>query len=373
MHLVWPKVAALQHRRRASQRARHVAAVQQHARRGRMGAQGRLGLVEIGQGGCGAPGDAELLGGLGGMFLPLGHHADEVSDHHGGDQSRHGRHRGFVHRQQAVADERPGVLPGIRRPHHPAVQHARHPHIVHIAELAGGLGRQVGARHVLAHDAVGCGGFHHGVLRQPQVDALPGYQLAIADMLVAVPGAHGAVLHHQRVRWRSQPLRRTGDQSMPRRCRRQTQRHCGDLDGFAGKSGALVGRLPGMAEHHGHPLEGHVQLFRHDLRQRGADAGAEVDMAAESGDGAIRVHCDEHLAAAQHQQHAAGGEQLGAAEFGRHRHAAWPQARCTARRISTWVPQRHRLCRNAWRICASLGRGVWASRALAAMIMPFRQ
>ncbi|MNC56215.1 hypothetical protein D3C75_1057960 [compost metagenome] len=51
----------------------------------------------------------------------------------------------LVHRQQAGADKLTAVIAGIRRPHHPAMQHVRQPHVVHIGGLAGGLGRDINA------------------------------------------------------------------------------------------------------------------------------------------------------------------------------------------------------------------------------------
>src|SRR5262245_63217299 len=50
-----------------------------------------------------------------------------------------------------------------------------------------------------------------------------------------------------------------------------------------------------------------------------------------------------------------------------------PDARLTARRILTCVPQRHRLPANASLICVSVGLGFLSSKALVVMIMPLMQ
>ena len=48
-------------------------------------------------------------------------------------------------------------------------------------------------------------------------------------------------------------------------------------------------------------------------------------------------------------------------------------ARLTARRIATWVPQRHLRPDKASRICASLGFGFFSSRATLVITQPLRQ
>ena len=95
-----------------------------------------------------------------------------------------------------------------------------------------------------------------------------------------------------------EPRRRVREQKLPRLRRRLAQRHGGDLDGLAGDRRALVGRARGVAEHHDDARNGHVEFLGDDLRERGADAGAEIDMAVEGGDAAIRRDRDERLVSA---------------------------------------------------------------------------
>ena len=82
---------------------------------------------------------------------------------------------------------------------------------------------------------------------------------------------------------------------MPRLRRRLAQRHRGDLDGLAGDGRALIGHARGIAEHHDDARKGHVEFFGDDLPERGADAGAEIDMAVEGGDRAVGGDLDEGL------------------------------------------------------------------------------
>ena len=59
------------------------------------------------------------------------------------------------------------------------------------------------------------------------------------------------------------------------------------LDRVARARGALIGRACGIAHHHGDAIEVDVELVRHDLGERGADAGPEIDPAGEAGDAAV--------------------------------------------------------------------------------------
>ncbi|MNT51467.1 hypothetical protein D3C72_1884330 [compost metagenome] len=71
------------------------------------------------------------------------------------------------------------------------------------------------------------------------------------------------------------------------------QRYRGNLQGGAGYGRALVGGPLGVAQHHVHLVHAQVQLFGDDLRQRGTDASAQVDMAIEGVDHAVVADRDE--------------------------------------------------------------------------------
>ena len=146
--------------------------------------------------GVGFQRDLELRRGLDRVFLALGDHADEIADPHHRDQPGNIAHRGFIDRDQAGADEIAGIDAGIRRPHHAAMQHAGHAHVMHIDEFAGGLGRKIDARHRLPDDGVGIDGLYRHVLGKLKPDGVARDQLAIADAAV-VAAADQAVLDRQ--------------------------------------------------------------------------------------------------------------------------------------------------------------------------------
>ena len=66
-----------------------------------------------------------------------------------------------------------------------------------------------------------------------------------------------------------------------------------DLDGFAGDGRALIGDARGIAEHDDDARKGHVEFLGDDLSERGANAGAEIDMAVEGGDRTVGRDPDE--------------------------------------------------------------------------------
>ena len=60
-----------------------------------------------------------------------------------------------------------------------------------------------------------------------------------------------------------------------------------NLDGRAGDGAALVGCAFGVAQHHVDTAQAEVEFLGHDLRQRCAQAGAQVHMAVQRGDAAV--------------------------------------------------------------------------------------
>ena len=79
---------------------------------------------------------------------------------------------------------------------------------------------------------------------------------------------------------------------LPRLRRRDPQRPRGDLNGFAGDGRSLIGRIRRVAQNQFDGGEGEVELLGDDLRQRRADAGAEIDMAAKGDDAAFGGDAD---------------------------------------------------------------------------------
>ena len=284
-----------------------------------------------------------------------------------------------------------------------AVQHARHAHVVHEHEFASKLGRNVDTRLPRADHAVVGGVLGPCLGVEPQHGALARDEVGIADVAVRRFGdAHHAIAHLQRIGRHAEPFGGACQQPCARLRGRQAQRLRMDLDRRTRDGRALVGRARGIAEHHAHAGHAKVEFLRHDLRERGLDAGAQVDVPVERGSAAIVPHGEQHFVAfdgvagdegrlalgrrrrgrrlAQHQQHAVGGEefgarlrQVGAARHGSCRAHMRAAARCTASRISMCVPQRHRLPDSSLRMRASLACGSRASSAAACITMPLRQ
>src|SRR6185503_11920574 len=134
-----------------------------------------------------------------------------------------------------------------------------------------------------------------------------------------------------------------------------------------------------------------VELVGCNLRQRSADALAELDLAGEDGHGAVRVDAQpgiEHAITAEaagqarrgrglgecverkrDDQGAAGLEEVAARGHDCISFAAF----CTARTMRLCDAQRQRWPLSARRISSLVGRGFFASSALADITMPLPQ
>lgn len=164
--------------------------------------------------------------------------------------------------------------------------HAGHAHIVHKAQLARGLGRDVHARRATADEPVFAGGLelHFLIGRgQRQLQLLAAQQIAIAEFtgIAAIGKAHRAFARLEPVCRHAPLLRGQRQQLLARLGGGAAQRHGRDLDAGAGNGRALVGRGGRVAQHHVQARQRHFELFRHDLRQRRAYARAQVHMAVE--------------------------------------------------------------------------------------------
>ena len=323
----------------------------------------------------------------------------------------------LVHRLQRVPNEIAMISTGIRRTYHAAVQHAGHAHVVHVGQIAAHLAGNVHARHRGADHGVIGGRFGGRFVVEVQ-DLMAAFdECAISQAVLRVGnGTHHTALQLQSVDCHAQLLRRLCQQPLARLRCCSAQRPGMNLDGCAGNGGALVGRACGVAQHHVHLSQRHIELFGHDLRQRGADASAQVHMAIECGGAAVVPHGQQNFhplgrvtrhqrglsldgwrggrGVAHHQQHALRGVKIIARErrvraqcrragrrgqervgWGGHGWASRisTAARWTARMICTCVPQRHRLPESSRRIAVSSGSGLRSSRATAIITMPFRQ
>ena len=352
VHLIGPDVGPRHRLRGAGNRRIDVALVDQRARHGRIGAQRGLDVLQVGQRRHRLPGHLELRRGLDRILLALGDDADEVADPDDRDKSGDVAHRGLVDRDQAVADEIADIDAGIGRTDDAAMQHAGHAHVVNVDQFAGRLRRQIDARHGLADDGVGVGGLDRNVIRQFKPDGFARDQFAIADAAIVL-AADQAVFDDEILDRKLQPRRGTRDQKLPRLRRGLAQRHGGDLDRFAGDRRALIGDERCIAKHDDDARKGYVEFLRDDLPERGADAGAEIDMAVIGGDRSVGGDPDEGLEL--DGLDGRGGTNDGQRALQpvrdprscRSRHHACasttrPAARIAARMISICAPQRHR-------------------------------
>ena len=405
MHLVRPDVGA-RHRLRGRGDGRiDIAALEEEPPGRRIRAQRVREVVAERHAGPRLPAHDELAHRLLGLLLARRDHADEVADHDDADDAGNVRDRRLVDRLQQVADEFARVDAGVGRPHDAAVQHAGQAHVVHEDRAAGGLGGDVDARNRCADDAVVGWRLRRRVGGEHELDVPAVEKRAVADAVCGVARVlDDAVLHRERRRIAAEHGRRLPDQPRPCLCRPLAQGRGMELDRRAGDGGALVGHERGVAEDDVDLRDGHVELLGDDLRERGAQTGAEIDVAAERGDTAVAPHREQRLVAfgrvgvhgrrlagigrrcrwhgPAHEQHAVRVEQVpprarrvgatchgaGSAEFDMRSAAS-----CTASRISTCVPQRQRLCESASRTCRSLGCGVRCSSATVETIMPLRQ
>ena len=311
MHLVRPHIAAQHRLRGTGDGAIDVALLGEHPLGRRVVAQRVLEVAQRRHAGPRLPAHVERTHRGLCLLLALGDDADEVADHDGLHDAGQLRDRRLVHRLQRVADEIARIDAGIRRPHDAAVQHAGHTHVVHEDQLAGGLGGDVDAWDRLADDAVVVGRFQRRLRVDLQLDVAVLQQLGVADAPLRLTAhAHGAVAHVELLDRRLQCRGCLLEQPCARGGRRLAQWHRMDLDRCAGDGRALVGGARGVAEHHVHAGERDIELLGGDLRQRRADAGAEVDVAVQCGDAAVVPHGNEDLRAfgriARHEGRLAG-------------------------------------------------------------------
>ena len=291
MHLIRPHIGAAHRLRGLAHRAVDIAFVDQHALRRRVVAQRLRHVRQVGHAGPRLPRHAQLAHGLLGMFLALGDHADEVAQHHHGAQSGDVRDGRFVDRRQRVADEVAVVRTCVRRSHDAPMQHAGHAHVVDENEFARELGRYVDARLRRTDQPVIGSWFGGGERIELQHGALPGDQRADGDAAIRrVADRHHAVIDAQPSRRHAEFNRSPRQQPVPRLRRRRAQGHRMHLNRRARDGAALIGRARRIAQHHVHRVERHVEFFGGDLRECGADAGAEIDMAVQRGHAAVVPH-----------------------------------------------------------------------------------
>ena len=349
-------------------------------------------LVLLGQALPARPRGFELLGGFDGGPFILGNDAEEVALAHELDDTGNAADRRLVDALQRRSDR--------RRPYHAAVQHAGHAEVLHVGEFAGHLVRNVDARDRGADDLEVFRVL--GLRRLGVVDrerkGLAADQLAIADGFAAAADGPGG--DRELVRLDAELRRREIEQRTSRHRRGVANLHAADLDREAAECRPLIRRQRRVALDDLNPVERHVELVGHDLRQRGAHAGAEIDLAGIDGHHAGGIDGEKGIDRSERHRLGRGGrlrerrarpseegeaddertaalEQVAARsdEIFAHGYLACarPAARWTALTTRAWLPQRHRLPVSAFLMSASLGLRFVARKAAASMIMPLVQ
>ena len=181
MQLVGPDIVARNRLRSARHGRLHITFINQLALGRWIGAQGLLEIVQIRQARPGLPVHTEFAHGLLGKRLVLGHNADEITDHHHRPNAGNMRDRRLVHRRQRVANEVAVVGTGIRRPDDTAMQHARHPHVMHKGQPASHLGGDVQTGRAGADNPVILGPLERRADIEQQRGMLTGQQGGVGD------------------------------------------------------------------------------------------------------------------------------------------------------------------------------------------------
>jgi hypothetical protein len=182
------------------------------------------------------------------------------------------------------------------RAHHARVEHAGHAEVLHVGVGAGDLAGDVRPRHRLAHHGVVLGVLQRRGRVQLQLEGPVADQLGIGEAALRLGAQEDdAVLHGEVDGGHPRLLHRHLDQGLARGGRGLTELHPRDLNGEAAPGRALIRRERGVALDQLDLVEAHVELLGHHLRDRDADARADVHLARVRGDGAILVDGEEAI------------------------------------------------------------------------------
>ncbi len=271
------------------------------------------------------------------------------------------------------------------------MQHAGHAHIVDKDEAARRLGGHVHSRRRGADDTIVRGIFDGRIVRQREPDPLPADQLAVREATVVLDaGPDDAILHDERVRRDIENRGGPRNEEVSGLRRGAPERDRAELNALAGDRWALIRRNGSVAKDHRHPLESDIQFLRDDLRERRADARAEIDVSVEGR--YLPCRRDDHerrerfrrrlIERGLRRRRLDNGQRARRFQIVRpaetlrlqgHHARIMVAASRTAARISRCAPHRQRLKRKASRISESEGSGFASMSACAVMIMPLRQ
>ena len=269
------------------------------------------------------------------------------------------RFGGLAHRRLVERCE-PRALPGLAQ--HPRMDDALHRDVVDKGRALD-LGRQVEPGQALADDLVLGRAFgRRGAARAPvEVDGGSHRPVVAAGRLAAAQEL--PFLDRQFADRAAQRLRDLVEQHRAHLGADQPDRRAADRHRIAAR-GEIFGRAHvGLAGHQADLVRPHVELLRRDLRHRGQDALADLDLAGGDADlaGLERDPLRQDWIVGEAERQRVGN------------HVLAPLAFCTARTTRLWMPQRHRCGSRASTMSARLGFEFFFSRAVAAIRMPGRQ
>ena len=299
------------------------------------------------------PIDLESVRGRARLLLALGDDAHDVAVVHDRDDAGHGTRGAIVDACRASATSRWTGDGAARK--------AVEPDIGRVARAPGDDVTRLDPREWRADVPPALRRQERLVLRDGACEWRVAHEVGVADPS-AVAVADRAALRVESCRGDAELRGCPSDQAAPRERRGEAQRGRFLCDRVAPEGPEVEWHLCGVAEDDAHALHRDVELVRDELRERGADALAELDLAGERGHRPVGLDPDALL----HIHLCIAGEEPAAT-------ALVPAARCTARIARPYTPQRQRLPASASRIAASSGAVSRARSAAAAMIIPLVQ
>ena len=292
------------------------------------------------------------------LLFALGDEADEIAVMH------HRNHAGQLAHCLGV---KRGELRAVRRrTHNASEQHAGQFEVLHEARRAGDFVRDVEPRGIGADDGVARGGLGLDSGGRFAAQQLRVRQLPVGDLADTVEAADYSVLDGELVERDVEPLRCFLQQQVTRFGACISDCAAAVVDRAAAGGVAFVRRQRGVACHHAHARQCNIEFLGCDLRHRGDDTLANLDLAGVNRHAPIRIETQPLVEP--------GVDDEAAGKLGGRAHVCSSfAARCTALMMRTCVPQRHRLRTSASLISPSLGSEFRASKAAAVMMTPLMQ
>ena len=174
------------------------------------------------------------------------------------------------------------------------MQHAGDAEVLHVGECAGHLAGNIDSRNRLTDNLVVFRILHRGIGVDPQRKALAADEFSVGDLLARL-GVNNTVNDGEVRLVGIKPRSRFLQQRVFGGRGRLPQLHAPDLDREAAPCRSLFRRERRIALDQRDRGEGHVEFFGDHLHQRGAHAGAEIDLAGIDGDEAFGVDREERV------------------------------------------------------------------------------